>query len=199
MKILLVFFLCLHFTAKCIIAGPIDTTIKTVAILPFNVTIDTSHLLNGVNAENLLRAAKFSRYRYQQYLYIWLIKKPWKYNVTFQNIIETREIINRSGITDSIEIKTKAQLCSLLGVDAVLYGKIYMTKPHSQESANIINGITGLPLSASNKIDLELTIYDFKGTITWKETQHVRGDVGQENMIEYAMKRISKTFPLKKK
>ncbi|MEJ7823582.1 MAG: hypothetical protein WKF85_14750 [Chitinophagaceae bacterium] len=175
-----------------------DTATKTVAILPFSVFIDTSRLLNGVSVESLIRAAEISRYRYQQSLYIWFLRKPGRYNVVFQNLMTTRELLAKARWGDSLKLKTSEQLCLLLGVDAVISGEVYMKKPRAQETATLVNGITGLPLAASNKIHVGLTLHDDTGKLRWRQDQDVRGDISAENMIDNIMRYMAKTFPFKK-
>ncbi len=179
---------------KGVITESPTSAIKEIAILPFNVSPDTNRLLNGVTAESILKAAKMSRYRFQKYLYIWFTKNQNRYNVTFQEFNTTNDRLKKAGIYNSVERKIKQEIWSLLDVDAIVFGDMHLVKTMSKEGTDMINGIVGLPVATSNKINLEISIYGSTGRLKWKQMYQGRGTLGDESLIDHLMKRVSKSI-----
>ncbi len=84
----------------------------------------------------------------------------------------------------------------MLGVDAVVFGDVHLVKPMSQEESNIINGIVGFGVAPSNKVKLELSIYDAESNLRWSQIYIGRGNVEDEEIIKAVMKKVSKRFTL---
>jgi hypothetical protein len=154
--------LCGSFMWGSAIANDNDTTIKLLAILPFKVHNDTKNLPNGISDENVMRRSQIESYRFQRALHTWLIKKQQNYNVVFQDIITTNKILKLSGLTDPVKL-LKQQLCTALGVDAVIFGNIYVINPKEKVSSNVFRTFTGIE-TRYYKIKLELNIYDGEAT-----------------------------------
>ncbi len=180
---------------KNIEATTYDYPLKSIAILPFSVFADTNRLRTGITPENIARAAEMGRYRFQRHLYASFLKKPRKNKLWFQNFMETNKLLKKAGLYEDFSEKIKSQLCALLGVDAVIYGQMNIFKPMYQDNARIINGIVGLGVAASNKMELELRIYDANNNLRWKKMYKIRGDVGDDKMVEVLLSKVPKSFP----
>ena len=193
----IVFALCGYSLVSKANAHDQDTAIKTIAILPFSVSIDTTNLPNGVTEDGLIRAGQIDRHRFQQALFIWFIKKPKRYSVSFQEIMTTNDLLKQTGLMDSADMQ-KPQLCAALGVDAVITGNVKMIKHSQTLGSSVTKGFIGVPLSSDNKIQMELNLYDASGNILWKRTYTDRGDVSPDELIDRLLKRAYETFPYKK-
>lgn len=196
--VLLVFVLnlvsCGPVTGKMVSSNVSDIPIKTLAILPFNVSPDTNRLLNGISSESLIRSIKLSRYRFQRYLYIGK-KNPAKHKVIFQDFMHTNELLKQKAIPEILRPDMADKLCRLLRVDAIVFGNIKLLKPMSQEQSDLINGVVGFGVAPSNKIIFDLFTYDASGNLRYQKKYIGRGNVEDEKIVNKMMKKISNTFP----
>ncbi len=174
-------------------------TVKTLAILPFTVTIDTKRLPKGTTMETLKESEQKTGYDVQGNSYSWFLKRSKDYTVSFQDIDRTNSLLKKAGISyDDISLQDKGELCKLLGVDAVISGRIRMSKPMS-EGAAVVVGLLAGAWGATNKTTTSLTIHDGKSGLLWKYDYDASGSVGSsaERLTSALMKNASKKFPYK--
>jgi len=171
--------------------------VKSVAILPFTVSIDAKRLPKGMNIETLKNSEEKTGYDIQSSAYTWLLQRQEKFTVTFQDIDKSNAIIKKAGITyQDITLTDKAELCKLLGVDAIISGKTTMSKPMSEGAAIAVGLLVGA-WGNTNKATAALTIHDGTGDLMWKYDHDFGGSVGSsaEALTTQLMKNASKKFP----
>lgn len=173
--------------------------VKTVAILPFGCSIDSKRLPKNVTIETLKSSEQKTGYDVQSNVYTYFLQRSKDYTVSFQDIDRTNAILKKNNIAfEDILLKDKAEICTLLGVDAVVTGKISMSKPMSEGAAVALGLLVGA-WGSTNKSDVALTIHDKEAKLQWKYDYQASGSVGSssENLAKALMKNASKRFPYK--
>lgn len=173
------------------------TTVKTLAILPFNVSIDSKRLPKGTTIETLKESQEKTGYDIQGNSYTWFLQRQKDYTVNFQDIDKTNALLRKANVTfDNIALQDKADLCKTLGVDAIISGKAAMSKPMSEGAAVAVGLLVGA-WGATNKTTTSLTIHDAAGALLWKYDYDASGTVGTsaESLTKALMKNASKKFP----
>ncbi len=186
------------FITKKAIAVSNDTTIQTIAILPFTVSIDTNYLPNGITENAVIRISDINRFRFQRALHTLFIKKPKNYTVKFQDITITNDLLKQSGVIDALESFKYQQLCAVLGVDAILFGSVQIINKRLTESSNVIREITGVQVSSTIEIKVEATVYDSSGKKLWLETYSDHRSSSPEYLVSRLMKNPAQKFPFKR-
>ena len=174
--------------------------VKKIAILPFSVTIDSKRLPKGMTIETLKESQQKIGYDIQSNAYTWLLQRKGNYSSDFQDIDRTNALLSKAHISyDSIALQDKADLCKLLGVDAIISGKAAMSKPMSEGGAIALGLLTG-GWGSTNKTTTSLSIHDATGSLLWKYDYDASGTVGSssEKLANDLMKNASKKFPYKK-
>ena len=120
---------------------------KLVAILPFNVQIDSRNLPKNVTAEMVREDEKKTSYSIQGHAYGYLLQElsKKKFTVRFQDIDKTNALLREKGVEyGTIRDKTREDLCRLLDVDAGLSGKVNLTRPMSEGGGVAIGLLFGV-------------------------------------------------------
>lgn len=176
---------------------------RTVAIMPFRVSIDLKKLPEGVTSEQLRRAEVDEAYLFQKQLYNQLLVQYGKqrYTVAFQDIDKTNVLLERAGIKyENLSSSTKDELAKILGVDSVISGQIRREKPMSTGAA--IFSTLFLGFSTTNKVTVNMAIHDGStAQLIWSYDHEVAGGLGSsaEGMAKSLMASISKKFPYNRK
>ena len=175
------------------------TKVKTIAILPFDVSIDTKRLPKGVTIETLKQSEEKTGYDIQSKAYSWFLHRSKDYTVTFQDVDKTNAILKKNNINYAdMALQDKADLCKLLNVDAIISGKATLSKPMSEGGAIAMTFLIGWG-GATNKTTTSLTIHDVTGSLLWKYDYEASGSVGSnsENLTNDLMRNASRKFPYK--
>jgi len=176
---------------------------KTVAILPFRVSIDLKKVPEGVTSDQLRRAEVDEAYLFQKQLYNQLLVQYGKqrYTVGFQDIDKTNVLLERAGIKyENLSSSTKDEIAKMLGVDSVISGQIRREKPMSTGAA--IFSTLFLGFSATNKVTVNMAIHDgASAQLIWSYDHEVSGGLGSsaEGLAKSLMSSISKKFPYNRK
>lgn len=176
---------------------------KTVALLPFDVTVSMKKLPKGVTVEQVKADEEKTAFTAQSNAYTYFLKEMGrdKYTVDFQDIDKTNATLVKSDINYSaLKSKTKDELCKLLGVDAVITGKITLEKPMNEGAAIALGLLVGF-WGNTNKVITNLSIHDsMDGKLLWKYDWEANGSVGSstESLTRALMRNVSKKFPYKK-
>jgi len=176
---------------------------KTVAILPFEVMIDAKRLPKGVSRENLIEQQKSTGFAVQNSVYAYLLKEMSKdkYSVSFQDIDKTNSLLLQAGTTyEDIKMLSREEACKLLGVDAVIGGKLITSKPMSDGAAVALGLLVGA-WGSTNKTTATVTLHDKADSkLLWKYDYQASGSIGSstESLTNALMRSVSKKFPYKK-
>ncbi|MEO8710558.1 MAG: hypothetical protein ABI405_00475 [Parafilimonas sp.] len=173
--------------------------IKTLAILPFDVSIDTKRLPKGTTIETLKESQEKTGYDIQSHAYSWLLHRQNDYTVTFQDADRTNALLKKANINyDDIALQDKADLCKILGVDGIISGKAMLSRPMSEGAAIATELLIGA-WGSTNKATTTLTIHDTSGNLLWKYDYEANGSLGStaDKLTDNLMRNASKKFPYK--
>ena len=170
---------------------------KTVAILPFKVTIGYKRLPKGFNAEgNRLEESK-NGIIMQQGMFTYLLRKSEEYTVSFQDVERTNALLKRAGVFDKLDETLQDSLSKILGVDAVIKCSYAYEKTGSEAGAiakSLVLGVGGSTASG----DLTMQIYNgTDGNLMWRFYKQMNEGVfssGNE-MMERMMRKVARNFP----
>ncbi|WP_276497286.1 hypothetical protein [Pontibacter litorisediminis] len=176
---------------------------KVVAIMPFEVTIESRRLPKGVTAEMMLEQQRDYGYGMQGDVYGYFLRQMSKdkYTVTFQDVNKTNTLLNDAGLTyEDLRSTSKEKLCQILGVDAVVSGNAVMSKPMSDGAAVAVGLLVGA-WGPTNTVNTSITIHEAQaGDLMWKYDYAASGSVfsSRQSLSNALMKNSSKKFPYKK-
>ncbi len=171
--------------------------------MPFEVTIESRRLPKGVTAEMVQDQQRDYGYGIQSDVYGYLLKQMSKdkYTVNFQDVSKTNSILSSYGISyEELRLKSKDEICQLLGVDAVVSGKATMSKPMSDGAAIAVGLLVGA-WGSTNSVNTTITIHEGNaGDLMWKYDYAASGSVGsnRQSLTNALMRNSSKKFPYKK-
>ncbi len=181
---------------------------KVVAILPFEVTIESRKLPKGVTAEMVQDQQRDYGYGMQGDVYGYLLKQMSKdkYTVNFQDISKTNALLHDAGFSyEDLRLKSKDEVCQLLVVDAVVSGKATLSKPMSDGAAIAIGVISTAMGSGvwgnTNSVNTTITVHEgVAGDLMWKYDYEASGSIGssRQSLTNALMRNSSKKFPYKK-
>jgi hypothetical protein len=173
---------------------------KSVAVLPFSVTIDPTKLPKDWTDKMVTEAQNDEGKSLQRQLYTRFKDRERKgeYSVEFQDIDKTTALLIKAGVNQqNLESFTKPELKEFLGVDAIISGSVYRSKPMSTGGA-IVTGVLFGFWGSTNKVNVTLNIHDAAtGDLVWTYEHKASGSVGSspEDLSNSLMKSISKKFP----
>jgi hypothetical protein len=173
---------------------------KTVAVLPFDVVINSKKLPKGMTAEGIKEMNKSNGYAMQNEVYTFFLRQMsrGRYTVEFQDIHKSNAIIQRAGYTyEELKTMSKDDLAHLLDVDAIVSGRIMQERPMSDGAAVAVGLLVGF-WGTTNRVSATLTIHDkFDGKLMWKYDYEASGSVGSstQQLGKALMRNVSKKFP----
>ena len=176
---------------------------KLVAILPVEVTMKLRpNEIKNMTIEQQEENVKQTGYELQDKIYGWLLRKEpkYKYTVSFQDISKTNSLLENAGMKYAdLKFKDRAAIAKILGVDAVLQGKVNMEKPMSEGVAMASHVLVG-GWSTTNKVHASIDIHDGEsGNLLWKIDYKASGSVGSSSsdLADGLMEFASGNFPYK--
>ncbi len=184
--------------------GEYQSAHKTVAILPFAVTIDAKKLPKDYTLEMAKNAEKEEGYNLQREIYLRFLDRQQKgeYTVSFQDIDKTNALLSQANLKyEDMGTRLKSEVCRALNVDAVISGSVYRERPMSTGLAVGLGVLFGA-WGSTNKVNVKVDIHEASnGDVVWKYDHEASGSVGSssEKLAESLMKNISKKFPYKQK
>ena len=173
---------------------------KTVAILPFRVTISYKKMPKGFDAEGNKMEEQKQGINMQQGMYTYLLRKQKDYFVSFQDVERTNILLKKNDLFDKIDEILPDSLAKILGVDAVIKCTYAYEKTGSEAGAiakTLLFGVGGstavgtLTMQINNGSD---------GTLLWRFYKEMsEGAFSSANdMMERMMKKVSRNFPYEK-
>ena len=174
---------------------------KTVAILPAEVTMKLRpNEAKKITPEQLKDLTDKTAYDVQDKMYGWFLRRENKYHytVTFQDINQTNARLKDAGIAyEDLRSKDRAALAKILGVDAVMQGKIISDKPMSEGAAVAVGLLIGA-WGNTNSVQTAISIHNGQnGELLWKYDYEASGSVGSSTnkLVDALMRNASKKFP----
>lgn len=183
----------------------IAQTHKTVAILPAQVIIQLRPAeMKRTTPEQLAKNEAATGYAMQEKLYGWFLRRSDKfgYTVAFQDVSQTNALLEKAGFNyDGLFTKSKSELASLLGVDAVITTSLRTDKPMNQGVALAVGLVFGA-WGTTNKAYTTINIHEGKNSgLMWKYDYEAAGSVGSspESLVNALMRNASRKFPYNNK
>ncbi len=174
---------------------------KTVAILPYQVTIKMKKMPKNVTQEDINKQQKQEATNIQNSMYTFLLRKSSKYFVTFQDVAKTNALLAQNQITiENLDTFTKDQVAKILGVDAIISGSLITDKPVSEGGAMVVGFLTGFGMK-TNEAKVMMSINNgTDGELLWRYDRQVAGGVGSstDDLIDRIMRQIARNFPYDK-
>lgn len=171
---------------------------QTVAILPFDVAIKTKKLPKGMTYEMLKEQEKDEAYTVQSTCYAIFLKRAQDYSIKFQDVDKTNALLAKHGIDyEKLRETSKDEIAHILGVDAVISGKVSRSQPMSVAGAIAIGVLTGIS-TPTNEVLVDFTIHNgIDSNLLWKYNHKVSGGLGSssQRLAESLMKSVSRKFP----
>lgn len=173
---------------------------KTVAILPFKVTIDSKNLPKNVTLEMLRKAEDEESLEFQRQLYARFLQRAQEgeYTVGFQDVDQTNALLHKSGMPlDSLAFRTRDEIAKALGVQALVSGSIRQAHPTSAGMAlaqNLLLGFSG----STQRVDINLTVHNgADGALLWSYDHTDKGGAANsvEAMTKSLLKKVAGNFP----
>jgi len=173
-------------------------THRVVALIPFDVSISSARLPKGMTLEMLREMEKDEGYNTQALFYARFLQKSADFSVAIQDVDKTNALLAQSGVAfEDLRTVTREDLARMLGVDAVISGKIQREKPMSEAAAVALGVLIGF-WGPTNKVNVDLTIHDgATGELFWKYSHQLQGSVGSssEQLVKAFSRKIARNFP----
>ncbi len=177
---------------------------KTIAILPFKVTIDKNKLPKNVTLEMVAASEKEESVEFQKQLYARFLQRAQEdqYRVGFQDVDQTNALLARSGISlDSLSLRTKDEIAKALGVDALVSGTVHQAQPTSTGLAVAQTFLLGFS-GHTQRVDINMTVHNgADGTLLWSYDHTDKGGLmdSVEGMTKSVLKEVAGNFPYRKR
>lgn len=171
---------------------------KTVAILPFDVSITYKRVPKHYDPSATKSEEKELQTNLQSSMFTYLLRKANKYSVTFQDPNRTDALLKSKGVYDKLDLLTQDSICKILGVDAVIKSNYQYEKTASESGAIVKTVLFGGMGSKTGSGALTLQIYNgTDGNLLWRFYKAMNDDVmsSTDQLITRMMKKVSRNFP----
>ncbi len=175
-------------------------THEVLAIMPFIAHLELKEV---VDRDELKVLSEREGYAVQNALetYFSKRKKRKKFNVDFQNIVNTNAILAQNGINyDNIDIHTTQELCEILDVDGIISGNLNLNILLSEGVPTDFNLLDYFSGDANyGRIGVKISDGD-TGKLLWKFENEISKKTGKNTteLIDKMMKAASRKFPYDK-
>lgn len=170
---------------------------RSIAILPFEVYLHLKRIPKNTSYDDIRNEQEKAGTFIQSQLCYKLIENKDMFSVDVQDPNKTLALLNRNGINiRNIRLNTKEDLARLLGVDAIISGRVTYEKPLYTD--DMVAGFLLSGNTATNRVKVEMVIHDGKdGELLWHLVDTQTGSLGSsaEAIVTGIIKRISKNFP----
>lgn len=173
---------------------------KTVAILPFNVSISYKKVPKNFDNEGNIAQEKKDGLALQGGMYTYLLCKASDYTVSFQYPERTNILLKKDSIFYKLNDILPDSLCKILKVDAVIKCNYAYEKTGSEAGAiakTVLFGMGGKTASGA----LTMQIYNGSdGNLLWRFFKEMNEGVfsNANEMMERMMRKVSRNFPYEK-
>lgn len=170
---------------------------KTVAILPFNVSISYKKVPKNFDFEGNKAQEKKDGLNLQAGMYTYLLRKANDYSVSFQDPERTNILLKKDSIFYKLDEMLPDSLCKILKVDAVIKCNYAYEKTGSEAGAiakTVLFGVGGKTASGA----LTMHIYNgSNGQMLWRFYKEMNEGVlsNANELMERMMRKVSRNFP----
>lgn len=171
---------------------------KTVAILPFKVSITFKRMPKNYDAEANKTEEKNASTNMQQGMYTYLLRKAKNYTVSFQDVDRTNALLKKAGIYDKLDEVLQDSICKILGVDAVIKSNYAYEKTGSEAGAIAKTVLFGAGFGKTGSGALTMQIYNGStGNLLWRFYKEMNEDVmsNANEVMERMMRKVARNFP----
>lgn len=175
-------------------------TAKTVAILPFKVSISYKKTPKGVTIDEIKANEKAESVQMQNGMYTYLLRKSDDYSVSFQEVDRTNALLKKANIFDNVDEVLSDSLCKILGVDAVIKSSWSYMKTGTQGGAIATALLFGVSTGTGSG-QLVMQINRAKdGGMMWRMSKEMNeGAFSSANeLMERMMRKVGRVFPFEK-
>lgn len=172
---------------------------KTVAILPFNVSVSYKKLPKNMTVDMVKDEEEKARPEYQSGMYTYLLRRAEKFVVSFQDPNRTNALLKKAGIykKEDLDLILADSLCTILGVDGILKCDWSYAKTSSEAGAIAKAVIFGAAANTGSG-SLTLNLYGKKdGELLWRFFKEMNEGVFQDagDTMERMMRKVGRNFP----
>jgi len=175
-------------------------TAKTVAILPFKVSISYKRMPKNVTLEQIKNNEKAESGQMQEGMYTYLLRKSKDYSVSFQEVERTNALLKKAGVFDSFDEVLADSLCKILGVDAVIKSSWSYQKTGSEGAAIATAVLFGVATNTgSGQLVMQINRAS-DGGMMWRMAKEMNeGAFSSANILmERMMRKVGRVFPFEK-
>lgn len=173
---------------------------KTVAILPFKVSISYKRLPKNLTLDQIKENEKAESYQMQDGMYTYLLRKSKDYTVSFQEVDRTNALLKKAGVFENVDEVLADSLCKILGVDAVIKSSWSYQKAGSEGAAIATAVLFGIATNTGSG-QLVMQINRAKdGGMMWRMAKEMNeGAFSSANeLMERMMRKVGRVFPFEK-
>jgi hypothetical protein len=175
-------------------------TAKTVAILPFKVSISYKRMPKGISLDQIKENEKAESVQMQEGMYTYLLRKSKDYSVSFQEVDRTNALLKKAGVFESVDEILADSLCKILGVDALIKSSWSYQKTGSEGAAIATALLFGVATNTGSG-QLVMQINRSKdGGLMWRMAKEMNeGAFSSANILmERMMRKVGRVFPFEK-
>ena len=166
-----------------------------IAILPIQAMVERKIWMNQEKYDELCRI-KSEETQQRLYRQLEYYSRSGALHAELMSPDEVNSILFGAGYPNT-NLNNNA-LCSLLQVDAIIYGNIQIREPISEATAVMLNNMVSNSMMITNIVNLDLSLYDAKlGQQIWHTEQVNQGQMGsiKENMQRQVCRRAVRNLP----
>jgi len=175
-------------------------TAKTVAILPFKVSISYKRMPKNVTLDQIKNNEKAESGQMQEGMYTYLLRKSKDYSVSFQEDERTNALLKKAGVFESFDEVLADSLCKILGVDAVIKSSWSYQKTGSEGAAIATAVLFGVATNTgSGQLVMQINRAT-DGGMMWRMAKEMNeGAFSSANILmERMMRKVGRVFPFEK-
>lgn len=201
MKKLFLLLLSTYLLASCVSVQEAQNVVELtqshnrIAILPIQAMVERKIWMNQEKYDELCRI-KSEETQQRLYRQLEYYSRSGALHAELLSPDEVNSILFGAGYPNT-NLNNNA-LCSLLQVDAIIYGNIQVREPISEATAVMLNNMVSNSMMITNIINLDLSLYDAKlGQQIWHTEQVNQGQMGsiKENMQRQVCRRAVRNLP----
>jgi hypothetical protein len=173
---------------------------KTVAIIPFKVSISFKRTPKSISLEQIKDNEKAESVQMQEGMYTYLLRKSKDYTVSFQEVDRTNALLKKAGVFETVNEILADSLCKILGVDAVIKSSWSYQKTGSQAAAIATVYLFGVSTNTgSGQLVMQINRAS-DGGMMWRMAKEMNeGAFSSANVLmERMMRKVGRIFPFEK-